>query len=273
VAYLSLLHLANDHEICEQFLQELAELSGARRFIGPTSISPYLAAGAQLDHWHEVAPFHAPYSPPYLAELLESQLEPAGSSAIFEYDLREMGKPESAGPVRIAPLDVHQLASDLLPLTQAAMTTPYLPPPDLDEVSLVLSWLSNFPLTGQLALMGDEPVGFVLLQPDLARRVRRAGGGRYPWQQLWLQWRMNRPASAGRLLFGAVSPKRRRQGIGRQLWHAALDIARQEGWKRIAIGPVADEGPGASFLSSLGAHPVRHYRLYSWRVQAGGGWW
>jgi len=273
IAFLSLLHLANDQEICEHFLQELAEISGARRFVGPVGISPYLAAGAQLDHWHETTPLHAPYSPPYLAELLESQMDVISAGAIYEYEIPEASESESSGPVRIAPLDGQRLAGDLLSLMQAALTTPHLPPPDQDEVSLVLGWLGHFPLSGHMALIDDEPVGFVLLQPDLARRLRKAGGGRYPWQQIWFDWWKNRPASKGRLLLGAVLPKRRRQGIGRRLWHVALSSARQAGWNQIAIGPVDEDGPGAAFLTSLGARPGRRYRLYSWRAQSGGGWW
>jgi len=123
--------------------------------------------------------------------------------------------------------------------------------------------LAAWPLSGWLAQVDDKSVGFILLQPDLAGSVQSAHGGRNPLWRLWLTWRSQRPVRAGRLLYGAVLPAWRNQGIGRQLWRKALDTAQQVGWQTLTIGPVTDATPGAAFLGKQGAQAQQKYRLYS----------
>jgi GNAT superfamily N-acetyltransferase len=118
------------------------------------------------------------------------------------------------------------------------------------------------PLFGWLAQVKDQPVGFILLQPDLAPALKWANGGRMlPWQ-LWLQWRSRRRVRQGRLLYGAVLPAWRKQGIGRQLWTQALQVAHAQEWQCLTIGPVPADSPASSFLTQQGAEAQQRYVLY-----------
>ena len=94
--------------------------------------------------------------------------------------------------------------------------------------ALLLPWLGAYPLTGWVAQVDDRPVGFVLVQPDLAEVMRRAGGGRNWLGQAYAAWQKPRPTAAGRLLLGAVDPAWQGQGVGLQLWRQVLAHARAQ---------------------------------------------
>jgi GNAT superfamily N-acetyltransferase len=136
------------------------------------------------------------------------------------------------------------------------------PPPDTGEASFLLRWLGHWPLYAWLAQVDGQPVGFVLLGPDVSSLLRKAKGGRHlPWR-LWLTWRRRRPLRQGRIFYGAVLSQWQGQGIGHQLLHQALSAGHHLGWQRLSIGPVSDQAPACTFLERQGARPRQTYRLY-----------
>ena len=92
--------------------------------------------------------------------------------------------------------------------------------------------------------------------------LRRAGGGRNWLWRLWWLWRRTQPTASGRIVAGGVLSRWRRQGIGNQLWAAALKSAHQQGWRTLSIGPVADGSVAAAFLLAHDAQPLQNYALY-----------
>lgn len=265
VAYLGLLHCVNHVETMERLWGELAELlwsAGCSRVLGPTGLSPLLPAGVLQNYFHVTPPAHTPYNPPYLPEVLESVMEPVQELALYHIPIRQ-AIPRHKGPAQLEPLAPSRLAGDLLPLFGAVVERlEGVTPPDAAEVCFLLDWLQPGPLSGWLALQNGIPVGFVLLQPDLAPSLRLAGGGRNWAWRLWLAWRSRRPLAAGRLLYGGVAPAWRRRGIGGQLWRQTLATARQLGWRTLTIGPVATDSAAAHFLRQQGAEPRQRYLLY-----------
>lgn len=269
-AYLSLLHCANDEETLERLLGtalEAAVDAGCSRLVGPTGITPHLAVGALQDCFHVLPPLHTPYNPPYLADLLASTMEPCAERVLYHQVVPPAVAP-SAGLARLAPLEPLRLAQDLLPLlVEGTAGKEDFPPPDADEAELLLLWLSAYPLAGWVAEVQETPVGFVLMQPDLAHLMRRADGGRNWAGRAYAAWRKSAPARAGRLLLGAVDPAWRGRGVGRQLWQQALRHARAEGWRSLTCGPVAPDSAAAEFLAAAGATPGQHYMVYEWSPQ------
>jgi GNAT superfamily N-acetyltransferase len=265
VAYLALLHTVNHVETMERFWGDLLEVlwgEGRRRVLGPTGLSPLLPAGVLQNYFHVTPPLHTPYNPPYLPEVLESVLQP-----VQEFELYHLAIPETVSvqsdKIQLEPFAPQRLAQDLLPLFGECV--PRLEdggPPDAAEVCFILEWVQNGPLYGWLAAVAGAPVGFVLLQPDLAPSVQRAGGGRNPAWRLWLAWRSRQPVQAGRLLYGGVAPAWRRQGVGRRLWQQGLAMARQFGWRSLTIGPVMTDSAAAHFLRRQGAEPRQRYLVY-----------
>jgi GNAT superfamily N-acetyltransferase len=270
-AYLGLLHCSNDLDSLERLLAAAAELlrpQGVRRLIGPTGLSPHLGSGLLQDHWHQTPPLHTPYDPPYLPEMADIVLSPLARSRLYRLNLPADLPPlvdRPASRANLTPLASARLVTDLLPLLAAACPAwaGFLPP-DVDEAGFLLAWLRLWPLLGWLAVVDSEAVGFVLLQPDIAPRLRRAGGGRNPLWRLWLNWAARRPVRRGRLLFGAVLPEWRGQGIGQQLLHQAYLTGRQQGWHSLTIGPVPDDAPANKFLAHHGAKAEQSYGLYQW---------
>lgn len=126
------------------------------------------------------------------------------------------------GFLRVAPREytLEQLAAACPPWAGFAA-------PDAEEAAFLLRWLGHWPLCGWLAHVREEPVGFVLLQPDLSPHLRRSRGGRTLLGRFWLTWLNRRPARRGRLLYGAVLPRWQGQGIGRQPLHQTLLTARE----------------------------------------------
>jgi GNAT superfamily N-acetyltransferase len=265
-AYLGLLHCINNVDTLGRFLDGAAELlrpRGVRRLIGPTGLSPHLGSGLLQDHWQQTPPLHTPYDPPYLPEMADIVLSPLARSRLYRLNLPDVIPAAPAGRAQLAPLEPARLAGDLLPLLAAACPNwAGSIPPDAAEAGFLLAWLTPWPLFGWLAEVDSEPVGFVLLQPDLAPRLRRANGGRNPLWRLWLAWAGRRPVRHGRLLFGGVLPEWRGQGIGSQLLHQAQMTGRELGWQSLTIGPAPTGAAANKFLAHHGAKAEQSYGLY-----------
>ncbi len=266
-AYLGLLQCVNDGEALERLLGAVTEQvgqAGCRRIIGPTGLSPHLESGVLQNYFQLAPPLHTPYHPPYLSELLEGVMEPLAQSHLFTI-APSTGLPSlPAGPARLTPLHPALLSTDYLPLLAAACAAqPNFPPPDAAEAAFLIDWLQSWPLFGWLASVHEQPVGFVLLQADVAPSLRTAGGGRNLLWRLWLAGRSRRPMRNGRLLLGGVLPAWRNQGIGCQLWQQSLHTARQHAWQSLTVGPVVDATPGAAFLHKQGAQTQQRYLLYA----------
>lgn len=217
------------------------------------------------DYWSEVPPQHTPYNPPYMPEVVGHVLQPLARSQLYHLDILPEPPPAAANPASLTPLDPSRLSSELLSLFATACP-PWpradFPPPDEVEAEFLLWWLGQWPLWGWLAEVDDKPVGFLLLQPDLAPHLKRAGGGCRWWWRLWLAWAARRQTRQGRLLFMAVLPEYRRRGIGSQLLRQALSAAGEQGWQRLTIGPIPSAGPANKFLQHHGAAPRQTYLLY-----------
>lgn len=263
-ATLALLSVANDVESLERLLtmaQEQAFALGCHRLVGPVALSPHLGYGALLDHFDQTPPFYTPYNAPYVCEILESVFDQVETARLYHMSIRAH-RPHIAGPAVLRPLtaadDAQVLPTLLATLDQAGE----FPPPDAVEAAFLLSWWKIAPRLGWVAEVEREPVGFVMLQPDLAPALRRAKGGRNWLWRLWWLWRRTRRCRRGRIVAGGVVPSRRRQGIGSQLWGAALASAQLEGWQSVSVGPVADGSAAAAFLLAHGADPLQQYALY-----------
>jgi GNAT superfamily N-acetyltransferase len=116
------------------------------------------------------------------------------------------------------------------------------------------------------ALKDTQPVGFVILGPDLAPQLKRAGGGRNPFKRAWLRLASQFSVRQGRIFYAGVLPRWRRQGIGRQLMIQAVITAQDKGWEKIIIGPVPENSEAAIFLNRAGARPCQSYQIYRWEV-------
>lgn len=265
-AHLAWLHCVNDADSLARLLDVLSERlasRGVRRLIGPTGLSPHLGSGLLQDCWNLQPPLHTPYNPPYLPELAENVWRPRSSARLFHLIVLPEPPLLKSSPARLMPLNPARLSADLLPLLVAACPSWLdFPPPDAVEAAFLLRQFSPWPLWGWLAEVENEPAGFILLQPDLAPCLRRANGGRNPLWRLWLQWGARHPARHGRVLFAAVLPGFRKQGIGRQLLHQVLVDAIVHGWESLSIGPLPTTSPGSRFLQHLGAAARQTYVLY-----------
>lgn len=267
-AHVALLHLSNDYESFERLYYRLVEdlsFAGYRRMVGPVGLSPHLGGGILVDSWNLWPPAHTPSNPPYVPELLERKFRPLSPYSRLYHKIILPGDAEAvSGPAVLTPLEPGRLAGDLLPLLAAATENPSagFPPPDADEAAFLLRWLRPETLIGWVAESSGRPAGFVLLQADAADQARRAGGGRRLWQRIARPLWQARKARAGRLLFAAVTPELRGQGIGGQLWVAALETAAARGWQSLAVGPLPHESAATAFVENRGAVAGQTYRLY-----------
>lgn len=279
-AYLGLLACANDEESLDRLLsasQEQAWRLGCSRLIGPVGLSPHLHTGTLVDHFDLFPPLYTPYSPPYLPDVLQTSLEVIRTTRLYTLtvDAPTVAIPTVAGTdsaglgqVQLVPLEPARLAGDFLPLLVAAPAASIedsagFPPPDALEARFLLDWWGYVPLVGWLALVQETPVGFVLLQPDLAGLMRWAKGGRPLWRRAWLAWRRTHPVKAGRVLAGGVLPAWRGRGIGSRLWAQTLAYAAGQGWQTLIIGPLEPESDAATFLTARGASAQQSYALYA----------
>ncbi|MCC6458319.1 MAG: GNAT family N-acetyltransferase [Caldilineaceae bacterium] len=263
-ATLAMLSVANDVESLERLLsiaQEQAFARGRSRLVGPVAFSPYLGYGALLDHFDQTPPLYTPYNAPYLPEILDAVFERGQTARLYHAPVHSNPK-TSPGPAFLRPLRPEDDATVLPNLLAALDGAAEFPSPDATEVAFLLAWWSIVPSLGWIAEVEQQPVGFVLLQPDLAPALRRAKGGRNLLWRLWWQWRRTQPARSGRIVAGCVLPQWRRQGIGSQLWGAALASAHLQGWRNLSVGPVADDAAAAAFLLAHDAQPRQRYALY-----------
>ncbi|MEZ4619485.1 MAG: hypothetical protein R2867_28820 [Caldilineaceae bacterium] len=255
---LTLLHCANDEETVDRLrsvAQEELARQGGGRLLGPLALSPQLASGVLENYFHVVPPLHTVYNPPYLPELLSSSLTPWQSLSLFQLKLpvqpNSTSKPTVPDQhISVIPLTAPMAqAASFLPLWQIASPTGHLfPLPDPIEVAFIWDWLTVWPWAGWVAICQDQPLGFVLLQPDLAQQSRTAGGGHNPLWALWLRWRSQQPVSSGRLLYGGILPDWQGRGLEELLWQKTLRHAVEQGWSSLTIGPLAVDIADRSFL-------------------------
>ncbi|MEZ4592513.1 MAG: GNAT family N-acetyltransferase [Chloroflexota bacterium] len=263
-AYLAHLHVANSKSAFLAFQDKIVEeLSnqGIRRFIGPTALSPHLGSGALASHWQLPPPHLTPYNPPYLPELLARRLTPIAESVLFHFAVPMKAAAAPPKPATLRPLDPAQLSGDLLPLLAALGQNPAgFAPPDAIEAAFWQRWLGP-ELHGWVAWVDEQPVGLVLLLPDVAERLRRWRGGRGLW---WLGVTAvrHRPVQAGRVLLGGVLPDWRGQGIGQQLWRQTIQSAQASGWQTMTIGPVWRDRATELFLVRQHAVAQQTYQLF-----------
>lgn len=271
VGYLAWLHVNNSRQCLERLTEQVLEplaARGVRRLIGPTGLSPFLGSGVLIDAFNRTPPLHTAYNPPYLPEIMGSVWRPLTRLRLHcaQVDEAPTGAelPASlADRVSLSPLDPQRLAGDLLPLLQSvAVAWRDVPPPDQEEADFLLAWLGAWPMTGRLLWVDGVAAGFVLLQPDLGELLRRTGGGRRIWGRGRLFLGRAKPVQAGRLLFGGLLPAYRGQGLGRFLWHTALDVARTQGWRTLSVGPVPGTSTVSDQLSAWGAQPCANYMLH-----------
>lgn len=264
--FLSMMSFANDEETLESLLQagwQQGAALGARRLVAPAELTPSFSAGLLLDNFHLPPPLHTPYNAPYLPELVEAAMAPLRLSRLWrlETTTRRPLPPPPPG-FEIAPVEVMQLAGELLPLLQAAVQGDDAMAPTAAEAELALRLWSDAPLHGRVALVDGVPVGFVLLQADVGAALRRLRGGRPLWARAALAIRPPVRAAQGRVLLGGVLPHARGRGIARQLLADALQLAADSGWRALAIGPVADESAAAQLLVKVGATARQRYGLF-----------
>ncbi len=261
---LALLSVANDVESLERLLtvaQEQAFVRGRSRLLGPVALSPHLGYGILLDHFDQTPPLHTPYNSPYLPEVFDSVLEPVQTARLYHAPVTAQVEPTD-GPATLRPLTVVDNDKVLPNLLAALDDNHEFAHPDVVEAAFLLAWWGIAPRLGWVAEVEGQAVGFVLLQPDLSAALRWAKGGRNLLWRLWWQWRRTQPTANGRILAAGVLRGWRRQGIGNQLWAAALQSAHAQGWQSVSIGPVADESAAAAFLFAHNAQPRQHYALY-----------
>ena len=274
-AHLALAHFGNDQEAFDTLYYHLVESfseAGYHRLVGPVGLSPHLGSGLQVDGWSEWPPAHTPNNPPYAPELVESRLNPLQNGRLYRAAVPPRLADDRAGPAQIVPLDPARLADDLLPLLAAAVENPIagFPPPDAAEAAFLLRTLAAKGLTGFLAEMDGQPAGFALVAPDEGGRLRATHGGRSWWRRVrhGAESRLlaNRRPAGGQVVFGAVRPEWRRQGVATQLWRRVMALASEKGWESVAVGPVwlpkAGVSPAAALLESQSAVARQSYRLY-----------
>lgn len=267
-AYLGLLRCANDEETLERLLgrafEQVAE-QGCSFLLGPTGILPGWNPGVLVNHFHRRPPWHTPYNPPYVGELLATIMEPWLETELYTLEIPATIPPAPEQAI-IEPLSLPRLAGDLLPLlVESTRLDEAFPEYDQLEAETLLAWLqATVPPEAWLATVDGAPAGFIMLQADLAPLLQRTGGGKRWLQRGYLALRRYPHVAAGRVLLGAVVPEWRGQGIGLQLWRHALDRARQLDWQVITCGPVVVGSEAAAFLARQGAQAQQRYVTYSW---------
>lgn len=268
-AYLVWLQMVNHEEPWERLLAVIVEQlwgTGIERIIGSTGLSLHLDSGVLLDHFHRDPPLHTPYNPPFYPELIQTSMRVTHRSRLYRLPVHAHGhnaaREVQLGPATLTPFSPRRLAGGLLPLFQAACEGGPFPPPGEGDAKFLLQQLRPWPLYGWLARIKQRPVGFILLQADGARAQRLAKGGRNWLWRLWIQRRKRQTFSAGRILFGAVLPEWRSQGIGRQLVAHAITEAQRLGWQALLAGPHPPASSGAALLARCGASPQQSFALY-----------
>jgi GNAT superfamily N-acetyltransferase len=266
-AYLALLHCENTPSAMDGLLEFAAEEltpCGARRVIGPVGISPWIESGVLANRWNQTPPVYAVYNPPFLPELMEKLMKPGPLLRMVRLPVPATSERTLPGPATLEVLDSTRLAGDLLPLfATACQEARETPPPDAFEADFLLKWLEPWPQWGWLATLGGQPVGFILLQPDVSTLLQRTHGGRTLWQRLDLRLRNPRSLHSGRVVFAGVAPAYRRQGIASQLWRQAVQFARTQSWETLSAGPFLEDSPATFFCTKLGGILEQEYRLYS----------
>ncbi len=178
-AYLAGFRFVNDSDVLDHFLftiMEQVRRMGCRRLVGPVDFTPDLGAGVLRDYFDKTPPIGTPYNPPYVAELMDTAMRPLGQSHLYQYALTETAAPQrQGGPALLSLVQPQRLAGDLFPIFRSGFDGLHGQlTPDQPETEFLLAWLMSWPTEAWLATVNQEAAGFVILQPDLSDRIRRA---------------------------------------------------------------------------------------------------
>jgi GNAT superfamily N-acetyltransferase len=266
-ATLGLLHCVNDQDVLERLVQELEHPlleRGCRRLVGPTLLSPLFGAGALTNYWNEPPPFHTPYNPPYLPDLLRGCMDPFEESTCFELPVStELKGAQQSGKIELGPIEPAVINSEIIaPFLAEIPRFSGAAPPDQDETGFLHRWLKPWPLMGWSAEGPSGTAGVLLMQPDFGPALRAGRGGWSFWDRQVLAMARWRGATRARVLVLAVSQGLQGRGIGRALVGRAHEYARLRGWQALTFGPLPAAAPAAAFLKKIGAAPRQRYTLF-----------
>jgi GNAT superfamily N-acetyltransferase len=271
-AHLAELHCVNDIESLERFLEYLSDHMasiGCNQLLCPIGISPYIRTGSLESHWNRTPPLYSSYNPPYLPEMLNSTMDKICTFKLYQFNVPKELPPAPGNAAILIPLNPNNLSNKVSELIMALGSDISLnyqsanfPPPDDLEIEFLFRWIKNWPIYGWLAVVEDITVGFVLLQPDLVSKLKQTNGGKSLLWRIWLEFTKRSSTLQGKVVFGGVHPDWRGRGIGRQLIHQTLITAKDQGWRRVSIGPLSNKN--GEILEHMGARPLQVYSLYKW---------
>jgi GNAT superfamily N-acetyltransferase len=248
---------------------------------GPFSPSTHDECGLLCEGFEQPPRILMPYNQPYYPALLEQ----AGFRVIRELLTYEMEVPpalpervirvartaEERG-VRVRPVDRARLTAEtevFRTIYNAAWSDNWgFVPMSQAEAAAMASRLRQI-LIPELALFAEwksQPVGFLLLLPDLNPALRLLRGRVTPWGLVRFLWRQRRVDEV-RLLVLGVLPEYRRRGIEALLLREVYGPVRRLGYRRAELGWVLDDNAVTRQTAERwGAWVAKRYRIYEGAV-------
>ncbi len=259
---------ANDQEVAERLLDaawEWALEQGAERLQGPAAPFGWGHDGVLIDAFNDSPGFLASYHLPYYSELIEG----AGWRAAAETAIYRLGLPATL-PLPL-PSDMRWGHFDPLarrfqdsPLSQVLLHSDCAVPRETMAEAVIRRLEPSLHPDLTLSLEGRSDdgwrqLGFAIAVPDLHQVWRHGWGVGGRLRRLIASGRPRR----ARVLSFAVEPGVAGGDLERDLMLEICRRAAALGFTDLEIGPVGPDRPTLlALLTSIGATPAKHYRLY-----------
>jgi GNAT superfamily N-acetyltransferase len=292
IGWFGMFEVLNDQEAANALLQtaeEWVKAKGAKGMRGPASYNDLDEFGLQVDYFGDPHVLLMPYNPPYYKTFIEEAgytgMMDTVSYRIAAESMRGENAPEKIRrvlekqrkrrKVEIRVIDMKRFEDevrDLMKLYIASWADNWgFVPPTEEEMFHVINQLKQFvePEFIRIAEIEGEPVGFIVLFPDLNQAIKYA----HPSPNvpefitllriLW-HWKIQPKMNRVRVPFLGVLPEYRGMAIDAMLYMAVVDSAIERGYTEGDFGWILDNNQAMNQIADLVKGEVyKRFRLYN----------
>lgn len=281
-SYFGFFDCDQDPEVARLLLEKACEWGrrqGAQEIVGNMNLTAMQQIGVMTDHFDNLPYSDQTYSPPHIAQHLES----LGFSRFFPVSTYEMDVTSfdprrllqgRVGALKDSPQIAIRSASHWnlkkymedarLVLNAGFDENPYFVPVTAEEFHFQakdMMWVMDPKLT-VLAYQNEKPVGVVICIPDL-NPLLKATHSRWTWKTLfhYLHFRKNRKRAV--IIFYSVSPEAQGKGLAGLMLYHVVQALKTGGYEKLGITWIADENTSSlQQMKRLDARELHKLHLF-----------
>jgi GNAT superfamily N-acetyltransferase len=270
----------NDPSVCNALIERVKEWlrdKGLHTMRGPMNFSTNEECGLLIDGFDEPPMIMMPYNHPYYKTLLEGcGLRKAKDLFAYIIDIPErlpekiyrVAEVARRNGLRARPIDMGRFREELAAFKRIYNSAwqenwGFVPMTD-EEIEYMAGRLKQIiiPELTLIAEHGDEPVGFMMILPDINYVLKRLNGRLFPFGIFKALW-YSRGIRDVRLLLLGIKEGFRRRGVDALLFTEAFRHGSRRGYRRVEFSWILEDNyPVQNLIRMVDGRLYKRYRIY-----------